>query len=111
MLNAGANPNALTKYGNFTIHGAAGWNKDPKVVLEIIESGAMVNIGIEIGRTPLHEAAKWNSNSKVIFALIDMGADIFADNNKGENLFDIIETNERLKSTDGYWDVRELQFR
>ncbi len=30
---------------------------------------------------------------------------------KGKNYFDIIETNEKLKSTDGYWDVRELQFR
>ena len=80
-------------------------------MLEIIESGAIVNIGIEVERTPLHEAAKWNSNSKVIFALIDNDADIFATNSKGENIFDIIETNEKLKSTDGYWDVRELQFR
>jgi len=66
---------------------------------------------MKVGRTPIHEAAKWNSNSKVIFALIDNNADIFATNSKGENIFDIIETNEKLKSTDGYWDVRELQFR
>ena len=32
LLTAGANPNALTKY-DISLHGAAGWNKDPKVVL------------------------------------------------------------------------------
>ena len=46
LLNAGANPNN-TKYGISPLHGAAGWNKDPKVIIEIIEAGT-TNSGLNL---------------------------------------------------------------
>ena len=84
---------------------------NPKVIEAIINAGGRVNAGADIGRTPLHEAAKWNKNSSIIFTLINNGADILASDHKGSNIFEIIESNAKLKSTDGYWDVRELQFK
>ena len=83
-----------------------------KVDEEACHSKYMTRNSIELGHgSNFHEAAKWNKNSSIIFTLINNGADILAFDHKGSNIFEIIESNAKLKSTDGYWDVRELQFK
>ena len=110
QIGAGANVKAETKYGITPLHGAAGWNKDPRVVKSLISAGADVNAGSKMGRTPLHEAAEWNTNPDVLFTLINSGADLKTKNRQGDSIFELIETNEKLRKTDGYWDLRELQY-
>jgi ankyrin repeat protein len=55
---------------------------DVRVVKELLDEGAYVNVRDPDGRTPLTEAV-WNNNGELVRVLIDRGADVNARKNDG----------------------------
>ena len=76
LLDAGADPNALTRFaGETPLHFAAD-NQNPAVVQLLLDAGADPNVSNPGGGTPLMRAASnSNENLAVVQALLDAGAD------------------------------------
>ena len=85
-LDAGANIEARTEYGETPLYVAA-WSSDsPAVVKALIDAGANIEARDESGKTPLHLAVfNFKSDSlAVVKALIDAGANIEARDESGK---------------------------
>ena len=63
----------------------------------------------KFGETPLHFAAQ-NGTSANIQPLLDAGADAKAKNEEGKTPWDLVQKNEKLKGTKGYWALNDAQY-
>ena len=86
-LKAGADPNEVIALGFFfpspILQAASFLNKNPKVIMALIEAGADINAKDEDGRTSIHAAAFNNDNPAIIKTLAEAGADINAKDENG----------------------------
>jgi len=78
LLRAGADVNALSRYGRTPLHEAAANASNPAVLELLIAAGADVNARDSNGFAPLHSAAWYNPRPEITAALIAAGADINA---------------------------------
>ena len=74
-----------------------------------LDSGADVAARTKYGSTPLHLAAGHGS-PVTIQALLDAGADAKAKNEEGKTPWDLVQENEKLKGTKGYWALNDAQY-
>ena len=130
-LTAGAALEARNRDGRTPLHGAAWHNENPAVVTVLLKAGAKIEARDKDGRTPLHGAAWHNENPAVVIALLDTGADPKAKTASDQqsiwdtihNLldsqaktadsktaFELIQENDKLKDTDAYWRLHDLQY-
>ena len=73
LLDKGANPNKLNKYGSkTTLHLAARFH-DKNMIKLLIEKGAEINKQDRSGKTPLKVAEEWG-NQEALEMLLEMGA-------------------------------------
>ena len=98
------------KNGKTPLHEAAESNENPSVVKALVEAGANIEAQDEDGKTPLHAAAILNKTPTAVTALLDAGADPKAETKDGKTAFDLIQENEKLKGTDAYWRLNDLQY-
>ena len=63
----------------------------------------------EGGFTPLHFAASQGA-AEAVNALLDAGANAKARDENGGLLFDLAESNEKLKGTDAWWRLHDARF-
>ena len=82
LLAAGAQVNARNVEGMAPLHVAAGRNRNPAVVAELVQGGADLNARDRHGNTPLH-ASRRNRNPAVPLLLLELGADPFLVNDSG----------------------------
>ena len=73
LLDAGANPNKETEFGETSLKSAASMGHS-KVVKLLLNAGAQPNKEDEKGETPLYSAHK-NGHQEVVKVLIDAGAE------------------------------------
>ena len=78
-LEAGADPNAWTKWKLTPLHYAAASNENPAVIQTLLKAGADPKARDEDKNTPLYDAARYNRNPGIIEALLKGGADASAD--------------------------------
>ena len=83
LLAAGARVNARDVEGMTPLHVAAGRNRYPAVVAELVEGGADLNARDRHGNTPLH-ASRRNGNPAVPLLLLELGADPVLVNDSGQ---------------------------
>ncbi len=62
--------------GNTKLHDAVKYLETPKMIIELAQAGADMNIKNENGDTPLHIAIKHRENAEIANALLKHGADI-----------------------------------
>ena len=110
-LDAGADVMAKDKYGWTPLHSAARYGSS-EVIPPLLAAGADVMARLEDGGgwTPLHLAASHGSPAK-IQALLDAGADAKAKNKDGKTPWDLVQENEKLKGTKGYWALNDAQYK
>ena len=89
---------------------AAWHNANPTVVTTLLEAGAVLEARTKAGSTPLHVAARRNANPSVVLTLLDAGADPKAKTANGNTPFDLIRKNKKLKDSDVYWRLNDLQY-
>ncbi len=94
-LNNGMDVHARGKNYKMTpLYWAGAFNKDPQVIIALLNAGADVSARDTVGRTPLHFAAENNKNAKIITILIQAGADVNArDRDGGTPLHEAAEGN------------------
>ena len=75
LIQAGADIKKTSSYHNYEtpLHGAAGFNTNPKVIEVLVRAGADIHAENKFGETPLLIAIDVN-NAKAFFALIKAGA-------------------------------------
>ena len=100
---------ARNEWGNTPLHAAAAHGKLARVSA-LLKAGATLEARDKEGRTPLHQAAAFNAESAVVLTLLDAGADPKAKNTDGKTVFDLIRENGKLKDTDAYWRMNDLQY-
>lgn len=87
LLEAGADPNAVTTYGTTPLRTLAGYGKDASNVSDLVrilvEHGADVNQKDDTGDTVLHVAA-YKNRPALIDALLENGADPAIRNDDGQ---------------------------
>ena len=110
LVEAGANVQARNNVGSTPLHDVAAHNGNPVVVKVLLEAGADIEAQDEEGYTPLHAAAILNKTPTVVPALLDAGANPKAETNEGKTAFDLIQEDEKLKGTDAYWRLNDLQY-
>ena len=110
LLEAGADINSRNEGGNTPLHEAALENPEPAVISALLEAGADINSRNKYGNTPLLFAAANNSAPAVISALLEASADPKLMNNEGKTAWDYIQKNSKLKDTDAYWKLNDLQY-
>lgn len=76
LLDGGADPNAIDRYGETPLHSAAFWG-DLDIADLLLSHGAKADVRSKAGWTPLHTAARFG-RSDVIRLLLDKGADVDA---------------------------------
>ncbi len=108
MLDAGADPNALTADGFTPLHGAASGGTVEAVTV-LLAAGADLMARDSDGQTPLHRAARFGTG-EVVVALLETGADPHARDTDGKLPFDYAEDNEQLRGTDAYWKLNDARF-
>ena len=81
----------------------------PEVQAELA-NGADVQARTEDGWTPLHKAVRYSKAPKVVMTLLDAGADPKAKTNDGKTAFDLMQENKKLKGTDAYWRLNDMQY-
>ena len=64
--------------GSTPLHVAAGWARDPEVIVLLVRSGADVNGRNESGYSPLHHAGRGQASAAVVAALVEAGAEVNA---------------------------------
>ena len=74
LIYAGANPNVLTRLGDYSPLILASMNGFPELIETLIEAGANVNATTTTGTSPIHFAAA-AGNPAAVSALLDHGAD------------------------------------
>ena len=93
-LEAGADPNAWTKWKLTPLYYAAASNENPAVIEALLKAGADPNARTKWKSTPLHYAAASNENPAVIQTLLKAGADPKArDEDKNTPLYDAARYN------------------
>lgn len=78
--------------------------------MRLIEDGADVNAQNKDGKTPLHLAVEFNKNPEVVRTLLEAGANPKSKDRLGQTAFDLIRYNDKLKNTDIYWQLNDLQY-
>ena len=128
FLNAGADVNIRSNYSNFTSDNpktikhidslysgatpllrAAMQNPNPAVIELLLKHGAKLNMRNKNGDTPLIAAARSNT-AEVVKVLLDNGANFEACNSDHKNAFDVAQKNEKLKNTDVFWELNDLEY-
>ena len=114
LLAAGADLMARNKDGRTPLHRAAK-SDTPANIQALLDAGADVMARKKDGRTPLHSAVEcfsWESFCDVgrIQVLLHAGADAKAKNKEGKTPWDLVQKNERLKGTKGYWALNDAQY-
>jgi ankyrin repeat protein len=74
--------------------GAAGYNKNPAVITELINLGANMKMTVNNGDTPLMIAAMFNTNPGIIEVLVSHGADVNDKNLHGETALYLARSND-----------------
>ena len=77
-LHCGANVNAMGNDYATPLHLAAQADRDPEIILLLLDAGAYVNEKAKDDLTPLHLAAQTNANTGVIQVLLNAGAHVDA---------------------------------
>ena len=77
-LHCGANVNAVDRDYATPLHLAAQEERDPEIILLLLDAGAYVNEKARDDLTPLHLAAQTNVNTEVIHTLLGNGARVDA---------------------------------
>ena len=74
-LKDGADVHARDKRGRSPLHWVASGNKNPEVIMALLDAGVNVDEKDQLGNTPLHWAASENENPEVIKVFLDAGVD------------------------------------
>ncbi|MBQ7154395.1 MAG: ankyrin repeat domain-containing protein [Synergistaceae bacterium] len=99
-LDAGANPNARSRFGTTPLMEASHLNKDIGAIKELIDAGADINARNGKGNTALIFAVMENK-PEVVRLLCESGADTSPTNNKGRDAFSYALTNQRMRNAPG----------
>ena len=102
-LIAGADPSTRDEFGWTPLHSAAFSNRNPAVIISLVNAGADPNARDQQGQTPLHLAAMGNGNPDVIAALVVAGAYPRARDDSGKTPVDFVENNYIVKDSNAYW--------
>lgn len=92
LLKKGAKPNFRNFLGDTSLHGAARFNKDPKVHQALLNYGANVNARDNAGNTPLHGATHLKNSFSVLITLLQNGADPDIRNTRGQTTLEVAES-------------------
>ena len=84
-------------------------NATPESIQALLKAGADVMARNEDGLTPLHDAAEWGTLNESIFVLLKAGADAKAKSQHGITPWDLVQDNDALKGTKGYWALKDAQ--
>lgn len=87
---------------------AASGTNDPRVIFELVNSGASLNVQSDDGRTPLMHAAKDNNNPEIVLALLNAGADPTVTDAEGRSVYDLAGENGILARTRVYDRLEHL---
>ena len=90
---------------------AASNSASPAVVAQLVGAGADMEARDTGGWTALMHAVSFSESAAVVQALLDAGADWSATTHEGDHVWNLIEDNERLRSTQTRQEVRRLRFR
>lgn len=107
-LAKGSDPHARDERGFTPLHFAT-VNENPAAVSVLLKAGVALEVRAKDGWTPLHFAAV-NENPAMVIILLDAGADPKAKTNDSKTAFDLIQENKKLKGTDAYWRLNDLQY-
>ena len=80
------------------------------MVQALLAAGADLKARNKWSGTPLHIAAGFSANPTVVQALLAAGADPTAKTWDGKTPFDLLQENDKLKGTDVYWRMNDLQY-
>ena len=108
LLKAGADVMARSEAGYTPLHLAAE-NATPESIQALLKAGADVMARNEDGLTPLHDAAEWGTLNESIQVLLKAGADAKAKSQHGITPWDLVQDNDALKGTKGYWALKDAQ--
>ena len=102
---------ARDQAGLTPLHRAAANNANPAMMTTLVKAGANIEARTKDGETPLHKAAAFNGNPAVVKFLLGAGADPKAKTADGRTAFDLIQNNKKLKDTDAYRRLNDLQYK
>ena len=98
LIQAGADKNVRSNFGETLLISAAGLNPEPKITRFLLSQGFNPEDKDDDGYTALLNAARWQSNSDVIKVLIEEAhANVFAKSNKGESMFHLAAMNPSIE--------------
>lgn len=112
LIKAGADVNAQDNERKTPLMKAVEWNQDSAVTEILIKSWADVNARDIYGKTVLMNAAEKAENPEIVKLLLQSGAkvkswtDLFR---MGNTALDYAEKNPKIKGTEIYWKLKELQ--
>jgi hypothetical protein len=76
----------------------------------LLAAGADVMVMDGYRATPLHSASRGYGTSANIQVLLDAGADAKTKDKYGKTPWDMVQINEKLEGTKGYWALNDARY-